>query len=221
MLVLPALLAMQPHDGLPACHVSPLSAMFLVEPVEKGAAGMSQQSSEKEEILLNAGGSSLFDRYGQAIFGYVRLHMHSREEIKDITLEVFQAALERDNLSWMKETDHLTWLRRVAWNKMVDRYRRATRHPEIMLERITETVVDTETGNPEYLVLQQETQSQLRQLIQRLPILQQQIVRLRYGDRLSFAEIGQLLEKTETTIRKQHSRLLARLRALYEDQKGE
>lgn len=182
---------------------------------------MSQQSSEREEILLNAENSSLFDRYGQAIFGYVRLHMHSREEIKDITLEVFQAALERDNLSWMKETDHLTWLRRVAWNKIVDRYRRATRHPEIPLERITETVVDTETSNPEYLVLQQEAQSQLRQLIQRLPILQQQIVRLRYGDRLSFAEIGQLLEKKETTIRKQHSRLLVRLRALYEDQKGE
>jgi RNA polymerase sigma factor (sigma-70 family) len=195
--------------------------MFLVERIEKGAVGMSQQPSEKEGLLLNWESTSLFDLYGQAIFGYVRLHIQSRDEIKDITLEVFQAALERDNLSWMKETEQLTWLRRVASNKIVDRYRRATRHPEIALEMISETVLDDDASNPEYLVLQQEAHSHLRQLLQRLPLLQQQILRLRYGDRLSFVEIGRLLEKEETTIRKHHSRILARLRDLYDHQKGE
>jgi RNA polymerase sigma factor (sigma-70 family) len=95
------------------------------------------------------------------------------------------------------------------------------KEPEIALEMITETVLDNDASNPEYLVLQQEAHSHLRQVIQRLPILQQQILRLRYGDRLSFAEIGRLLNKEETTVRKRHSRILARLRDLYDHQKGE
>lgn len=182
---------------------------------------MPQQQSDKDGLLLGLENTSLFNLYGQAIFGYVRLHTQSREEIKDITLEVFQAALEHDNLSWMNEAEQLTWLRRVASNKIVDRYRRATRHPEIALETITETVCDDDTSNPEHLALQQEAHSHLRQVIQRLPTLQQQILRLRYGDRLSFAEIGRLLDKEETTVRKHHSRILTRLRALYDHQKGE
>jgi RNA polymerase sigma-70 factor (ECF subfamily) len=187
----------------------------------KEEAGVPEQQTDKDELLLGLETTSLFNRYGQAIFGYVRLHTRSREEIKDITLEVFQAALEHDNLSWLNEAEQLTWLRRVASNKIVDRYRRATRHPEITLETISETMFDDDTSNPEHLTLQQEAHSHLHQVIQKLPTLQQQILRLRYGDRLSFAEIGRLLDKEETTVRKHHSRILARLRALYQHQEGE
>jgi RNA polymerase sigma factor (sigma-70 family) len=189
--------------------------------VTKEEAGVPEQQTDKDELLLGLETTSLFNRYGQAIFGYVRLHTRSREEIKDITLEVFQIALEHDNLSWLNEAEQIIWLRRVASNKIVDRYRRATRHPEVALETISETVCENESSDPEHLAVQQEAHSHLHQVIQTLPTLQQQILRLRYGDRLSFAEIGRLLGKKETTVRKHHSRLLARLRVLYHHQEGE
>jgi hypothetical protein len=91
---------------------------------------------------------------------------------------------------WLCATTYSLTRRDQRSNKMVDRYRRATRHPEIALETITETVCDDDASNPEHPALQQEAHSHLRQVIQRLPTLQQQILRLRYGDRLSFAEIG-------------------------------
>jgi RNA polymerase sigma factor (sigma-70 family) len=180
-----------------------------------------EQQTNQDALLFGQETTSLFDLHGQAIFGYVRLHTRSREEIKDITLEVFQIALEHDNLAWLTEAEQLTWLRRVASNKIVDRYRRATRHPEIVLETISETVCDNESSDPEYLAVQREAQHTLHQVIQTLPILHQQILRFRYGDRLSFAEIGRLLGTKETTIRKQHSRILNRLRVLYHHQEGE
>src|SRR5258708_37110062 len=110
---------------------------------------MPQQQSDKDGLLLGLENTSLFNLYGQAIFGYVRLHTQSREEIKDITLEVFQAALEHDNLSWMNEAEQLTWLRRVASNKIVHRYRRATRHAQIPLQSITETPGDGRSRKPD------------------------------------------------------------------------
>jgi RNA polymerase sigma factor (sigma-70 family) len=48
--------------------------------------------------------------------------------------------------------------------------------------------------------------------------LQRQVVQLRYGADLSFAEIGLLLKKNEAAVRKLLSRALASLRSSYRDQ---
>jgi RNA polymerase sigma factor (sigma-70 family) len=177
---------------------------------------VSKPPSEPKMLFLESETSSLFNRYGRAIFAYVRLHALSYEECKDITLEVFQIAWTHDDLSAIQETEHLKWLRRVASYKVADRYRRASRHPEISLDAVTQLVPDVQSTDPESIALQREACLRLHQTIQRLPILHQQILRLRYGDGLSFAEIGQLLNKTEAAVRKQHARVLARLRALYD-----
>lgn len=177
---------------------------------------MSKPPSEPKMLFLESETSSLFNRYGRAIFAYVRLHALSYEECKDITLEVFQIAWTHDDLSAIQETEHLKWLRRVASYKVADRYRRASRHPEISLEAVTQLVPNVQSTDPESIALQREAYLRLHQTILRLPILHQQILRLRYGDGLSFAEIGQLLNKTEVAVRKQHARVLARLRALYD-----
>jgi len=54
----------------------------------------------------------------------------------------------------------------------------------------------------------------LHQAIQTLPLVQQQLLRLRYGDGLPFAEIAILLNKREEALRKLLSRTLATLRML-------
>ncbi|GHO58480.1 RNA polymerase sigma factor [Ktedonobacter robiniae] len=181
---------------------------------------MSKPPLEPEMLFLESETPSLFQHYGRAIFAYVRLHALSYEECKDITLEVFQIAWTRDDLKAIQETEHLKWLRRVASYKIADRHRRTSLHPEISLEVVTPLVSDEQSMDPESIVLQREACLRLHQMIRRLPILHQQLLRLRYGDRLSFAEIGQLLNKAEATVRKQHARILSRLRSLYDQQKG-
>lgn len=186
--------------------------------VRRRNPNVSQRSSEPELLFGQSETASLFQRYGRAIFAYVRLHALSYEECQDITLDVFQIAWTYDDLSTIQEPERLKWLRRVASHKIVDRHRRASRHPHLSLEVMTSLVADEHT--PESLTLQREACVRLHQMIERLPLRQQQLLRLRYGDDLSFAEIGSLLNTAEATVRKQHARVLVRLRTLYEQQKG-
>lgn len=163
----------------------------------------------------------LYDRYGQVIFAYVRLHTPLREDAEDMTLEVFLAALERNNLADLIEEEQLVWLRKVARNKVIDAYRRVNRHPAVELDRIVETITADERAEPEQSALRQEEYGQLRAAISRLPTLQQQLLQLRFGDNLRLAEIAALLNKREAAVRKLLSRTLAFLRAQYDHPRQE
>src|SRR5713226_8916647 len=56
-----------------------------------------QQQAEPE--MHDSSDAALYDRYARIILAYVRLHTDLREDPEDLTLEVFLAALERDNLT--------------------------------------------------------------------------------------------------------------------------
>jgi RNA polymerase sigma factor (sigma-70 family) len=168
--------------------------------------------------------AALFDRYGEVIFAYVRGHTYSREDAEDITLEVFIAALGQENLLTRgSDTEQLAWLKRVARNKLVDYYRRAKRRPAVSLDQFTEMMLDEEAA-PEEVVLLQEEHGELHRHVKSLSQLQQQILRLRYGDGLRCSEIATLLNKRESAVRQLLSRTIRVLRSMYQDQltgKGE
>jgi RNA polymerase sigma-70 factor (ECF subfamily) len=84
------------------------------------------------------------------------------------------------------------------------------------LEQALETYDDEPT--PEEQVLRCETHERLHTALAQLPPLQQEIVRLRYGNGLRFAEIASLLNKSEGTVRKMMVRILRQLRNIYNSQ---
>ncbi len=178
-----------------------------------------QQRTQKEYETFPD--DALFDRHGQAIFAYVHMHTALREDAEDITLEVFTIALENDNLAAITEQEQLAWLRRVAHNKLVDGYRSFTRHPITRLGSLSEMLQGNEEELPEAIILRRETYAQLHQSIRQLPLLQQQILQLRYGNGLRFAEIAVLLNKREDAVRKLLSRTVATLRTIYKQQAQE
>lgn len=180
-----------------------------------------QQEQQDEYETSNSSDTSLFDLYGQAIFAYTKLHTSSREDAEDATLEVFTAALENDNLSGLQGSERLAWLRRVAHNKLVDSYRSSERHPIVALDQVGKNILDDKSRSPEQLILQRETYAQLYRVINTLPALQQQVLRLHCGDGLRFTEIAVLLNKREEAVRKIFSRTLALMRASFKQQTGE
>ncbi len=167
----------------------------------------------------NHGQVALYERYGKVIFGYLRLHMRSLEDAEDLLLEVFLAALKQDNLAAYSPGEQLAWLRRVAHNKLANTYRHASRNPQVALDTIVDTIL--EDADPEHLALRQEERRQLRAAIQKLPLLQQQVLQLRYGDGLRCPEIAVLLNKREAAIRKLLSRSILFLRQIYAQNEGE
>jgi len=154
----------------------------------------------------------IFQRYGPVIFSYLRLHASSREEAEDLTLDVFTAALANQELLMWSGPRQLGWLKRVASNKLIDSYRRSNRRPVVALDQIAETLFDER--DPELLALRNEAYAQLHWQIQQLSPLQQQLLRLRYGNGLPIAEIAELLNKSELAIRQMLSRTIGLLRTM-------
>lgn len=159
----------------------------------------------------------LYQRHAPTILLYVRRHVLSWEDAEDIVLDVFLAALEREEtLASLDDDRQLAWLRRVAHNKVVDGYRRSKTRAALGLDEITEVIYDDERVAPEYIVLQHEEHALLRTRLASLPTHQQEILQLRFAAGLRCSEIAQLLHKREGTVRSLLSRSLNFLRIIYE-----
>src|ERR1051326_8539634 len=140
-----------------------------------------QRPLEREETAKGAADEgALYDRFGPAIFAYVRLHTQTREDAEDLTLEVFMRALAYQSLGGLGSGEQLAWLRRVAYNKLIDRYRHAARHPVSSLDEPLERALADDAANPEEVLLHRESYMQLHHAVQTLSPLQQHFFRLRY-----------------------------------------
>lgn len=163
----------------------------------------------------NSAIAELYQRHAYTLTSFIRRYVSTREDAEDVLLEVFIAAFERNALAGLSESEQLAWLRRVARNKCVDVYRASQRRPFLSLETITEMIYDDEDQLPEQMALHSEELALLRARLTRLPELQQQILRLRFGQGLRSAEIARKLNKGEGTIRMTLSRTLNLLRRIY------
>jgi len=173
------------------------------------------QQQNGQELAYNSD-STLYERHAGIILAYARSHTASWQDAEDLTLEVFLAALEHDNLSWLTSKQQLVWLWHVAHNKLIDGYRRPGHPPTVPLEQVLEDACHDEALTPEQLILRREELEGLYKAVGKLSLQQQQVLQLRYGEGLRFAEIAVLLNKREATVRKICSRSLALLRRVYE-----
>src|SRR5690348_17280182 len=158
--------------------------------------------------------SDIYAEFAPALLVYLCEMVSNKQDAEDLLLEVFLAAFQSDLLLALPARQQLAWLRRVARNKAIDRYRHISRLPLTPLDRVSETADDELT--PQQLVERREAYEQLSHVIGQLPPIQQELLRLRYGHDLRLTEIAERFGKPEGTVRKLLSRTLRRLRQLYE-----
>ena len=176
---------------------------------------MQQQPADTAQGGFDA---SLYDRFAATIFTYVLNQVQNEQDAEDLLLEVFLAALSNESLSSLPVQGQLAWLRRVARNKVIDRYRHVALLTLLPIEQAMETIDDALT--PEQHAERQEKFTHLYQAIAHLPALQRELLRLRYRDGLRFYEIADALEKPEGTVRKLMLRTLCQLRMIYDQLEG-
>lgn len=91
-------------------------------------------------------------------------------------LEVFLAALEHGRFPALPEKEQQVWLWAVARNKVVDHYRRLTRHSSVTLKQVAETVFENDELAPEQVILRHEEYAQLHATLKELPALQIEVI---------------------------------------------
>jgi RNA polymerase sigma-70 factor (ECF subfamily) len=148
----------------------------------------------------------LYSLYAQPVYRYLFSRIGSVTEAEDVTAQTFLAALEYFS-KYRHDGYFASWLFSIARNKAMDYFRR--RRDDAPLDEIERVVVDS---NLLQQVINTERVIALTKLIHKLSFDEQELIRLRYVADLRFAEIGQLLNQKEGTVKKTLYRLLARLR---------
>jgi RNA polymerase sigma factor (sigma-70 family) len=164
--------------------------------------------------VQNEGKIALYDRFATTVMAYLCQLVSNREDAEDLLLEVFMAAFNNEALLELPEGRQLAWLRRVAHNKVVDRYRHTACLTLLSIEQAAEA--EDEGLTPEQRVEQKESYERLLQALRQLSPIQQQLLQMRYGRDLRLTRIAELFGKPEGTVRNLLSRTLRKLRQLYE-----
>lgn len=143
---------------------------------------------------------------------FIRRRVSSPSEAEDLVGQVFLRLLESLDRIDPRKGSVFTYTLSMARNALVDEARRrATLEPE----EAAASIPDAGTGPLERLMGEESTE-RVRLELARLPAETRELLMLRFGDGLRFAEIAQVLGLNEATVRQRTSRAVRELRARWD-----
>jgi len=151
----------------------------------------------------------LYDRYLAPIYRYLACRVGDPRDAEDLTAQVFLTAFERF-AQYRSQGKFAAWLFTIARNKSIDFFRTHRR------EQPLETTPIYKAGVVEESARQDETRAIL-DIIAGFSPEERELLDLRFAAEMSFREIAGLLHRTESAVKKQVYRLLARIKKEMED----
>lgn len=145
--------------------------------------------------------SELIERHSQRVRNYIGMMVKDDDIADDIFQETFIKAVKViDEGRYVDSGKFLSWVLRIAHNRVLDYFRREKASKQINESEAGYDMIGTmrfsEPTAEDNMVLG-EVEQTVRNLIDQLPEEQQEVVRLRYYSKLSFQEIA---EQTEVSI---------------------
>jgi len=104
------------------------------------------------------------------------------------------------------------WLYRIAHNLVANWHRDQGRRPVVSLEAVAPGESPGLFDSPELVASSNEEQALLLSVVRRLPADRQKLLLLKFVGRMSNAEIGDIMERTEGAIKSLYHRTLVALR---------
>jgi RNA polymerase sigma-70 factor (ECF subfamily) len=162
--------------------------------------------------------AALYERYFPRVYGYCLRRTGQVEEAEDLTSLVFTRALAA--LQTYRGGSVAAWLFRIAHNAVANHLRGRSRKPYVPLDALTgvaEGSFATMIGDPLDQVVQAEEHRRIAHLISALPEEQRDLLALRIAAGLSAKEVGEVLGKSEGSVRVALHRVLQVLRKRYHE----
>jgi RNA polymerase sigma-70 factor (ECF subfamily) len=154
----------------------------------------------------------LYWRYSPAIFRYAYYRLGDREAAQDLTAEVFVRVIEALPRYRQRGAPFSAWLYRIAGARIADYYRTRRRQPTEELS----AEFGSKIGQPEVETESRMAAEELQRVLQDLSPVHQQVIVLRFVERLSHAEVASILGRSEGAVRVLQYRALDALRRLLE-----
>jgi RNA polymerase sigma-70 factor (ECF subfamily) len=153
----------------------------------------------------------LYERHVRKIYNYIYYRTGNHHEAEDLTARVFQRALKHVVNFKDQGVPFSAWLYRIAHNLVANWHRDRSRRPVVPLE--DHLLVRGSGTHPEAEAIAEEERSLLLMAVQILPPERQQLLILKFVERLPNAEIGAIMGRTEGAIKSLYHRTLNALRA--------
>ena len=145
--------------------------------------------------------SELIERHSKRVRSYIGMMVKDDAVADDIFQETFIKAVKViDEGRYTDSGKFLSWILRIAHNRVLDHFRREKANRLINEQEAGYDVIGTlryAENTAEDDIVHSELMESVRKLIDELPEEQQEVVRLRYYSKLSFQEIA---EQTEVSI---------------------
>jgi RNA polymerase sigma-70 factor (ECF subfamily) len=215
-----SLLTVDPPRELPRkarAHAAEIRFFERIEPTDQAEEDL---DTARLVLRLQAGEGDLFSilylRYFERVYAYLRVVLRSQEEAEDAAQQVFLKVFEALPRYEVRKAPFRGWLFTIVRNQSVDALQLRNR-VEATDPAELERQLDTEVApGSDLTVLDWVTDRELLLFIERLPLVQRQVLMLRYMHDLAYAEIAAILDRSPDDVRKQQQRGVAFLRARLE-----
>ena len=165
--------------------------------------------------------SELIERHSRRVRSYIGMMVKDDDIADDIFQETFIKAVRViDEGRYTDSGKFLSWVLRIAHNRVLDHFRREKHNHQINEADAGYDVLGTmRFAQPtiEDQIIKSQVEDEVRALVEMLPDEQREVVKLRYYAKLSFAEIA---EQTEVSINTALGRMryaLINLRKMIQD----
>ena len=160
----------------------------------------------------------LYELYVDRIYNYVYYRTGNMADAEDLTAKIFVRAMKHIPRYQDQGVPFSAWLYRIAHNLVANWHRDNSRRQMVALDDITHWHVGDES--PEFATQLMEDKSLLLSAIRRLPSDRQELLILKFVERLSNAEIGDLMGRSEGAIKSLYHRTLLSLREDLHERNG-
>lgn len=152
----------------------------------------------------------LYEIYVDRIYNYIYYRTADRDEAEDLTSRVFFRAIQHIGRYEDKGVPFSAWLYRIARNMVANWYRDNSRRSMIPIEKASQL---SRNESPEMVLERDQDQALVLASIRKLPADRQDLLILKFVDRLSNVEIGQIMGRSEGAIKSLYHRTLTSLKA--------
>lgn len=152
----------------------------------------------------------LYERYADKIYNYIYYRTGNVADAEDLTARVFMRAMKHIGNYDDRGVPFSAWLYRIAHNLVANWHRDRSRRKILSLDDVSHWRFHED--GPESLTQLLEDRELLLSTIRRLPADRQELLILKFVERLSNKEIGDIMGRSEGAIKSLYHRTLLALR---------
>jgi len=158
----------------------------------------------------------LYQRYVDKIYSYIYYKVGNQEDAEDLTAKVFLKAFNHIKNYENRGLPFYVWLHRIAHNLLANWHRDRSRRKVIPLGELP--ISSREDVDPLISLEKEERLRKVMAAVRSLPPDKQEVIYLKFVERLSNQEIALIMGKTENAIKALYHRALIALREKLKDE---